>query len=201
MSESKDGDVLVFFKLKGQTKAIRAESTSEIDPEDDHATDFTPGYYFSTDNFSFQINLADDEGQNVFNQDEDRSYGRWRSLKTDEAPKPPFMADPDDINLTRMIDASSPVLLQHCLEAKPFADAVLIKRARVSDKSMLQTILRFEFKDVYIKAVEWEDDDAVKETIKFKFNAVTARYFSQGPGGDLVPAGEFKWVSKAAKAQ
>lgn len=197
MSDTKQSDVLMYFVQKGETKGIAAESQSTLTGADDLLMDgFAVGRFFTADTFTFGVTLADDEGENLTNPAEGRSYARWRGLKIHEpTPTPPFRAEPDDISITRQIDSSSPVLLNHCLESKPFSTAVIVKRSRIGTSGLLSAILRLEFTTVWIKAIEWEDNDAVMETLKFKFNAVKATYIKRKPDGTVASQWPCGWTS------
>ena len=81
-------------------------------------------------------------------------------------PSPPFRAEPDEVSITRMIDASSPILLQYCLETKPFETVVMVKRARRGTQGKLSVVLRMEFKKVWIRAIDWDDGNTVTEELQ-----------------------------------
>jgi type VI protein secretion system component Hcp len=197
MSETKNSDVLAYFQRQGDPKPIPAEALSDlVDSTDTLVKDFRPGHFFTADTFSFGAVLADDEGENIVDPREARSYGRWRALKVSEPkPNPPFRTEPEDVSITRMIDSSSPLLLSHCLETQPFSTAVIVKRSRNGTSGLLSAILRLEFSTVWIKAVEWEDGDAIVETIKFKFNAVKATYVRRKPDGTIASTWPCAWTN------
>lgn len=197
MSETKQNDVLAYFQRDREPKAIPAEAQSDLaDSTDTLVKDFVPGHFFTADTFTFGATLADDEGENLINPGEGRSYGRWRALKVHEPkPTPPFRTEPEDVSITRMIDTSSPLLLSHCLDTQSFGKAVIVKRSRNGVSGLLSTILRLEFTTVWIKAIEWEDGDAVVETVKFKFNAVKAIYVKRKPDGTVASQWPCGWTS------
>lgn len=206
MSDAKQSDVLAYFQRKDDAKPLPADALSSLVDEqggqkDALIFDFQPGYFFVADTFTFGATLADDEGENILDANEGRSYGRWRSLKgSAPKPHPPFRTEPDDLSITRMIDSCSPLLLSHCLDTKPFSKAVIVKRSRDSRNGILATILRLEFTTVWIKAVEWEDGDAVVETIKFKFNEVAVTYVQRKPDGSAGPKWPCSWSSPKINA-
>lgn len=196
MSETKQNDVLVYFQLRDQPKALEAESQSVLDATDPLMQDFVAGHFFSTDNFTLSINLSDDEGDSPLDpKNEARSFARWRVLTDESVPKPPFQADPDDISLSRAIDKSSPTLLSHCLKMIPFEKVVIVKRAQLPQTGLFAAILRLEFTHVWITAVEWEDNDAVKEMIKFKYNALNGKFVRRKPDGSADAPLELAWKS------
>ena len=198
MAEPVDSDVLMFFVAKEGTPPIAAESTSALAGNDARLMQgFVEGRYFEADNFSFSIQLADDEGGNVMDESESRSYGRWRILLPEEPkPNPPFRAEPPDASISRRIDASSPVLLKHCLDKTPISQAVLVKRSRIGGTGMLSTILRLEFTKVWLRSIEWEDEDAVRETCKFRYGALKATYVQRKPDGSVGALFSSEWTSE-----
>ena len=197
MSETKQTDVLAYFQRKGDAKPIPADALSSMaDTNDGHVKDFIAGHFFVADTFTFAAVLADDEGENIIDAREARSYGRWRALKISEPkPNPPFRTEPEDISITRMIDSASPLLFSHCLGAEPFSKAVIVKRSRNGISGLLSTTLRLEFTTVWIKSVEWEDGDAVVETIKFKYNAMAGTYVKRKPDGSVASQWPCQWTS------
>ncbi len=184
MSDDDLSDVLMFFKRPKEAKPIAAESSSEVPARGAKLMEgFMPGHYFEVQDFRFGIALADDEGGGKALQEDQRSYNRWRGLSGTDVPDPPFKAEPRDVTIERKIDASSPVLLQHCLNTEKFEQAVLVKRARIGSGGAMAVVLRMEFSDVWIRSIEWEDGDAVEESCSFKFGAVKVIYVSRGPDG------------------
>jgi type VI protein secretion system component Hcp len=197
MADEKQNDVLMYLIAKEGSQPIEAESTSALSGQDARLMQgFVAGRYFSAETFSFSTVLADDEGFGAVESADTRSYSRWRGLKIGQPrPDPPFRAEPEDVSITRMIDSSSPILLKYCLDTQPFSSAVLVKRSRIGTANMLSPILRLEFTTVWIKAVEWEDGDAIKETCKFKFNAVKATYVKRKPDGRVDSLWPCSWTS------
>jgi len=207
MADTDQGDVLMYFVQREGTPPIEAESTSTLAESTSTLAGadarlmqgFVAGRFFEADNFSFSIKLADDEGGNIMNEDETREYGRWRALKEGQPkPHPPFRAEPQDVSISRKIDSSSPVLLKHCLDKKQFHTAVLVKRSRIGTTGMLSAILRMEFSLVWLRSIDWEDDDMVKETCKFKYAAVKATYVRRKPDGSVASLWPCEWTSQRA---
>jgi type VI protein secretion system component Hcp len=210
MVDTTQGDVLMYFVLNSEepSAAIAAESSSDVIPASDKlANDFKPGKYFEAESFTFTMALDDNEGGEDDEDDEyapkkkkslleQRSYGRWRALTTDVKPNPPYQAKPGDVTITRMIDASSPVLAQHCLNSEKFKKVVLVKRARVGSTGILTGILRMDFNDVQIRSVEWQDGEAVKETCKFRFEKLALKYIKRKPDGSTASQWSSTWDSK-----
>lgn len=200
MSDAADNDVLMYFIQSPNTDPIKAESISELEGADQALMQgFVAGRYFEAEEFSFSIKLGDDEGGVGTALNDTRSFARWRGL-TDASlkPNPPFRAEPNEVSIKRMIDTSSPILLQYCLETKPFDSAVLVKRARRGAQGKLAVVLRMEFKRVWIRSIEWDDGDTVTESCKFKFLSVDVTYAKYKPNGDPDSTLNCSWKAKTA---
>ncbi len=194
MVDTTNSDILMYFVRKPGGEALAAESTSELTTGDSFTSDFSAGKYFQADTFSFSLKLSDDESVGAVGGD-GRSYARWRTLIKDIKPKPPYLAEPDDFSITRLIDSASPILLRHCLKTHPFEKAVLVKRAR-SAAGVLTGFFRMEFEKVWIKAIEWDDGEAVKETCKFKYVGLKVTYRKRKPDGSTASSWPCKWSGK-----
>lgn len=195
MADASSGDILMYFVQKAGATALAAESIANLVTGDKLTADFKAGHFFEVENFNFSIALADDEGGGPPGGDQ-RSYSRWRALKeTTAKPTPPFQAEPQDVSITRRIDSSSPVLLQHCLETHRFDKAVLVKRSRTGTQGHLSGFLRMEFEKVWVKAIEWEDGDTVKETCKFKYAALKVTYVKRKPDGNPASTWPCSWTA------
>lgn len=201
MADDNESDLLMFFIQREGMPAIEAESTSALRGNDARLmSGFEEGRYFEADNFSFSMELADDEGGNILDPAETRSYGRWRALRpTQPKPDPAFRAEPADVSISRRIDASSPVLLQYCLDKKQFHSAVMVKRARIGATGMMSVIMRLEFSKVWMRSIEWEDGDCVRETCKFKYAAVKGTYVRRKVDGGVASLWPCEWTSQRAK--
>ena len=217
MADSSDSDVLMYLVTTAGADPIAAESQSVLVKGDKLTADFQAGKFFEAGGFTFGIKLEDSESKKRKEDkkalrtddkrdprrrdseesqtgDDGRSFARWRAL-TDTAakPTPPFTAEPDDFNLTRAIDASSPILLKQCLEIQRFAKAVLVKRSRLSSSGALIGFLRMEFYQVYLKSIDWTDGDAVRETCKFKYAGLSVTYVKRKPDGTVVSSWPCEW--------
>lgn len=201
MSDNIDADVLMFFVHTAGSPAIAAESTSALAGQDARLmAGFVEGRFFEIDNFTFSIELDDNEGDVPASTTGPGPFARWRSLKpTEPKPNPPFKAEPQDISVTRRIDSSSPVLLQYCLDKKRFDQAVIVKRSRIGSTGMLSAVLRLDFQQVYIRSIDWQDGNTVHETCKFKFGALKATYVKRKPDGTVDTLWPCEWTSQTVK--
>ena len=196
MSDSVDSDVLMYMAQTAGSP-MAAESTSELNADDTLTSDFVAGKYFEIEDFTLQMNLSDDEGDGAAdNAKETRPYGRWRGLADDsDTPDPPFRADPDDVSFSRLIDSASPVLLKNCLDKKRFDTAVIVKRSRMGSAAQMSTILRLEFQQVFVRAVQWEDGNTVRESCKFKFGLMKATYRKRNQDSSIASSSSCSWAS------
>lgn len=201
MSDNIDADVLMFFVHTAGTPAIAAESTSALTGQDARLmAGFVEGRFFEIDNFTFSIELDDKEGETAKEDSGPGPFARWRSMKpADPKPTPPYLAKPQDVSVSRRIDTSSPVLLQYCLDKKQFDQAVIVKRSRIGTTGMLSAVLRLEFRQVFIRAIEWEDGDTVHETCKFKFASMKATYVKRKTDGSVDTLWPCEWTSQTVK--
>ena len=194
MAEADDSDMLMFFVAQPGGEPLDAESASQLVPGDKLTADFKPGKYFEAEDFSFGIELDDDEGDVATPSSDQRSFARWRVLKPGTPkPTPPFKAEPGDVSITRPIDKSSPLLMKYCLDTHRFDKAVLVKRARSAKAGALAGVLRFEFSKVWLKAIEWENGDTVRETCKFKYESVKVTYVKRKPDGTVASTWPCSW--------
>ena len=186
MAEDVTSDILMYFIFKGSDPIEGESSTVNLLQRDTMTRDFKPGKFFEVSDFSFAIKLKDKETHKDKDKDKDkdknqnqgelRSFARWRTMTTKQlAPKLAYKADIEDFSITRMIDSSSPVLMQYCMTREPFAKAVLVKRAR-GPSGLVLGFLRMEFSEVRIKSISWADGDAVRETCKFRYKAINVSY-------------------------
>ena len=218
MADGSDSDVLMYLISTG-SDPIAAESQSTVVKGDKLTADFQQGKCFEAEGFTFGIKLKDDEGAkrrqkeakkgiqfddkrdprkrgdlDEESADDTRSFARWRSLSDDAVkPTPPFSAEPEDFSVTRMIDSSSPILLQHCLSVQRFQKAVVVKRSRLASSGALAGFLRMEFFQVYLKSIDWTDGDAVRETCKFKYAAVNVTYIKRKADGTTLSSWPCDW--------
>jgi type VI protein secretion system component Hcp len=170
-------------------KYLAAESRSEIDPKPGKlAEDYNPGSFFSVDDFAFGMNIDDMDGEGNKPTGPQVKFGKWKSASAgDIETTSPFPLRMDEFSITRRYDCASPVLFQKCAKSESFHNASLIKRKTVGGK--LECFLRFDFEDVLITHIDWQDAEVIKETVKFVFRKITVRYRTQAHSGKLDAAG------------
>jgi type VI protein secretion system component Hcp len=102
-----------------------------------------------------------------------------------KAGKSGFPGDLQPTSFTRSIDASSPVLIQNCIDRAHFERISLIKRRPTGGPAAGEVFLRLDFLHALITDVQWSNDDEVQETCKFICRRVCINYRPQLPDGSL----------------
>jgi len=106
-----------------------------------------------------------------------------------------------EFNIERKIDKSSPILYQNACAGKSFQTVSLGFRKAAGDNSSGTFYLRFDFKLVAAKTIDWtHDEESPKETMTFMYGGLVMRYLPQKPDGtmDAVAAGGWNRVKNIA---
>jgi type VI protein secretion system component Hcp len=103
--------------------------------------------------------------------------------------KTSYPSDLDPFEFTRFIDIATLSLFQGLTTLKTFPTVSLVKRKAMgavltSDTSALRGYLRLDFTDVLVISLDWDEDDVIKETVKFICRGVKVRYFPEVLGGN-----------------
>ena len=99
------------------------------------------------------------------------------------------------ITVSRQMDSMSAALLKECLNCKPLKRVIIVKRKFTGSKDNYEAYLRIEFIDCLLTEVEWDDDEIIKEKVKFVYRELKTQYKPQDMAGNLgnsVPA-DFKY--------
>ena len=100
-------------------------------------------------------------------------------------------------SFTRLLDAASMPFFNCCCNSVSFKSAALVKRLSVGvvgdNRMRPMGFLRFDFRDVLLTGVNWDDGDLVSESCTFICRAMRVRYKQQDVKG-TVPS---KWTSQA----
>ena len=98
------------------------------------------------------------------------------------------------VSFSKVIDAASPVIFESCVNAQKFERAIIVKRISqgLSDVADLPTVgyIRFDFREVLVTSVSWNDGDLVKERITFEASSIRLRYRKQLNDGSVSASGE-----------
>lgn len=92
-------------------------------------------------------------------------------------------------SITRSIDCSSPKFFTASCAGTPFKTVALGLRKSSGQASAGTFFLRFDFKLVAVKTINWaHDDESPKETIEFEYGGLQVRYTQQKPDGSMAAA-------------
>ena len=202
-------DIAMLFVLKDGS-AVMAESTLNKVPNDPLMLDFQPitdyndySNFFEVTEFSFSLAVkAAEENVGAMSRpgavssqlhaqssSADAAFDRWRSASEAEYRKINFPLSFDTFSFSRVIDGASPTFFQSCARQESFKSAALIKRvsggltgAKVRHA---QAFMRFDFRDVMLKSLSWDDGDLVTERCSFTCKEFDFRYRQQNPDGSL----------------
>jgi type VI protein secretion system component Hcp len=203
MAQGDASDLMMKFVLQGQP--IAAEGRSDLTLSDSSSSPllkgFIPGCVFEIDRFTFRAGIRDDDttagppqvkpaprqtGSNTRSTNAQPAAPRrvafqgWRNGKKSKYP-----TDLQPVSFTRTIDASSPLLIQNCIDSISYDRATLIKRKAAGSAAAGEVFLRLDFIGVLVTGVDWSNDEEVEETCKFICRSVTISYRPQLPDGSL----------------
>ncbi len=155
--------------LKAELQVDLSDNTSEP-----LAKGLTAGNVFEVDDYSFDI----EQQLNIGSQSSGAGAGKVQFN--------PF-------SITRKIDLASPTFFQMACSGTPFQMVSLALRKSAGGNMTGKFFLRFDFKLVAVKTIEWaHDDESPKETVTFEYGGMFVRYGQQLPDGtipNLIPAG------------
>lgn len=189
---------------------ILAESTLDVDSKDSLMEGFEPtssaddySNFFEVNTFSFAIVVkpgdkdigalskqtaaaAAAKGTSPVAAD---AFLRWRSADEGDYRKIHYPVEFNAFNFTRLLDAASMPFFMSCCNSTSFKSAALVKRVSVGtagdDTKKPMGFLRFDFRDVLMTGVNWDDGDLVSESCTFICRAMRVRYKQQSAAGSL----------------
>jgi len=204
MAEDQGNEVLMQI-VDNSGNPLAAESQTELDTDGDPlVSDYFNGTCFTVDNFSFGMNIDDQDatadasnaagkggvGGSAQNKPPgpQTKFGKWKSATPEDIKAmKPYTVKMDEFTVTRRFDRASPVLFQACARSTTFKSVSLVKRKTIGD-GMLQTFLRLDFDQVLVTHVSWDDAEVIKETLRFVFRGLAIQYRRQAFDGSLLPA-------------
>jgi len=89
------------------------------------------------------------------------------------------------ITVSRQMDVMSAALLKECLNCRPLKRVIIVKRKFTGSKDNYEAYLRLEFIDCLLTEVEWDDDEIIKEKVKFVYRELKTQYKPQDMAGNL----------------
>jgi type VI protein secretion system component Hcp len=201
----------VFMRLLDMNgKPILAECRTEVSSDDDDLIyDYENGEFFAVDDFKIGANVEDEDaatdagtaggsGKQDSNQHKLKQkapaakFAKWKSATPAEVKNMKFQLKLDDLSITRRYDRASPVLFRMCARSEVLRSASVVKRKIVGDHR-LQTFLRYDFKDLLVSRISFEDDEVIKETVQFVFRDIKVTYKTQEHDGSLGDAINMYW--------
>ncbi len=218
MTDSSNTEILMRL-IDSKGDAVMAESQSELDNKNDKLlSDFASGTFFSLNSFDFGLELDDStidrdtppitqmqtvvqvpntgHPQKVRKQSS-AMFDKWKTADPTKLKHiVPFPVKMDAVRIDRYFERSSPVLFQACARSSTFQSASIVKR-KVFGGAGLLGFLRFDFTDVLITKVGWDDAEVIKESLSFVFRRVKVRYRQQAHDGSLMPEASVDWRFKA----
>jgi type VI protein secretion system component Hcp len=133
------------------------------------------------------------EGKPLMSGSSAGEYARFMNNGRSATRAKSYSANLEPVSITKMMDASSLTLFNACINSTTLDSAVLIKR-RGGGAKHLRTYLRIEFTDLLITDFNWDEDDVVKEKIKFVCREAKVQYSIENDDGTLQkPAQPRKW--------
>ncbi len=203
----------ILMKIVAQNNHGVAGETSTLLPTGrERATmmhDFKQTEMFEIDSFNFSVNVNDDGNapkpgakpaaalpKGHPKPPEPSSYAAFRSNK---AHKYPVAVQP--ITFKRLVDTTSALLFQHCVNCTSFKSATLVKLKPAGNKAAGAPYLRIDFHGVLLTKVSWSNDEPVSASHEFISRKVRIRYRPQLPDGTLGAVIEGFWNSNPGEAR
>ncbi|MDE2006498.1 MAG: type VI secretion system tube protein Hcp [Rhodospirillales bacterium] len=100
----------------------------------------------------------------------------------------------DEITVERQIDETSTTILKECLERRPLDSIVIVRRKFTGNQEYREAFIRLEFKDCLVTSIDWDNDENIKETMKFVYRELHIFYKGQDDTGKLDQAVDVKFA-------
>jgi len=202
VEDAKSDIVMMFIDKKGQP--VWAESTLDVLKTDAFMKDFERitdynhySNFFEVKSFNFTMKLKPhDEAVSALSKPASQShsvhavadqFSRWRSAQNDEYKKIRFPIEFDEFSFSRVIDGASPAFFHGCCNQDSFKSAALVKRVAMGGRGGVARqsmgFLRFDFRDILLTNIDWDDGDLVTENCTFICKAMRVRYRQQHADG------------------
>ncbi len=216
MAEANDL-LMKFVDSKGET--VKGESGTDLTVQPSAMTKgFEAGKMLEITSFSFAAGLQSDdqdetatmlsnfmESQNALaakfgarvvkppKSTRARQYTKFYDREAHEYP-----VDINPIQVKRFIDRSSSDLLQNCIRREVYKSASVIKRRAAGGPNSGEVFLRFDFTQVLMINVDWDNDDPIQETYTFVCRGISIRYLPQLPDGSLGAPVQATWKANSS---
>jgi len=184
--------------LKGDPFMAAASISGKKVPAFEAITDYNDySNFFEVKSFNFNIKLNPrDDAQSKLSGATKSSgahvvadqFSSWRSASNEDFKRIPLPVDFDNFTFTRVIDGASPRFFDACCNQVSFQSAALVKRVAVgggAGNAVQRSVgfIRFDFRDVMLTSVDWDDGDLVTESCTFICKAMKVRYRQQRASG------------------
>lgn len=198
-----EGDVLMMI-IDSDGKGVPAECQTVLATgrdKDPLMTEFQAGQFCEITDFDVGINVEDrddsgESGGKDKDKDKEKSksktskFTRWMSMPIgsfsgDADATGGYPVDLDSVSCSRQMDSASPVLLTACSQKRSFKKIIIVKRKDIGSNVGPQAYLRFEFADVLVIGISWENGVTVKEKCKFICRQLVMQYRPQLHAGKL----------------
>jgi type VI protein secretion system component Hcp len=104
-----------------------------------------------------------------------------------------YPADLEPFGFTRDMDCGSLDLFKGLTALKTYPSVMMVKRralggsapGQISSLAAMRGYLRFDFTDVLLISIDWDEDDVIKEKVKFVCRGIKITYYAEQAGGKL----------------
>ena len=188
MAEEDSTDILMFIKHKGEY--LEGEGMTGL-TEQDIAADvllggYKPGQFFTLEKMNLEF--ADSGGSHGTKH----AQVPGQPQKSSEASKGREI-ELQPVKITRLIDVASLQLLQYCYTSTTIDSAAIVKRRASGGSTTGLGYVRFDFANLLITKIDWNDSHAVKEDVTFICRTVTVTYSVQSATGKHVSTSPKSW--------
>lgn len=116
-------------------------------------------------------------------------FAKWRSVNDPVWQDQQFGVDLESFSFSRLIDRASPTFFVWCANSYTFKRASLVKRSSVglgaNGNGIPQGYVRFDFENIMLKSVKWQDGECVVEDCEMVFEKYKVQYKRQKASGVL----------------
>ena len=192
---------ILMMLVQQSGEAIAAECQATLNPPDDLMKGFVDGKYFQIEDFGFGVGLNDSEaGEGAKPPKESGTpqvkYGKWRSESAGRAGSTQYQLDVEPVSFSRLMDKASPTLFEACCQSTTLKSGAIVRRVSVGGDGGAKAYLRFDFTDLLITELDWEEGETIKEKYKFVCRAVTMQFKPQSSDAVLGAAVSGTWPKK-----
>ena len=191
---------ILMMLVQQSGEAIGAECGASLNPPDDLMKGFTPGKYFQIEDFGFGVGLDESDGTETKPAKAAGAptvkYAQWRNEVAGLSGSTRYQLDVEAVSFTRMMDQASSVLFEACCQSTTLKSGAIVRRVALGGDAGAKAYLRFDFTDVLITELDWDEGETIKERYKFFCRGVTMQFKPQSSDGSLGAAISGVWPKK-----